>query len=120
MLIMERIIYLFAALYLWTSTSYAQFPPPRQGIQTINSKFNDGVTISYKQVSAQLESQTKPNILKRIAFAKLHLTSSRILAMFTFLAILRHPWSLRLQTLICSSGSSRVEKIQQTRRLAFG
>ena len=35
----------------WASYAQAQFPPPVSGVTTIKSKFNNGITISYKEVS---------------------------------------------------------------------
>lgn len=40
---------LAVGLQLWPVQ--AQFPPPLEGVKIVQSKFNENVTISYKQVS---------------------------------------------------------------------
>jgi len=40
------------AWLLLAPTIYAQFPAPPEGVTVLKSKFGDGVSISYKEVSA--------------------------------------------------------------------
>lgn len=42
--------------FLLPVTVWAQFPPTPEGITILKSKFNENITISYKEVRMEIES----------------------------------------------------------------
>jgi hypothetical protein len=58
------------SLLALAGTSYAQFPPTPEGVTEIESKFGDGVRLSWKEVSLLLYSAS---IEQELTAAERHL-----------------------------------------------
>jgi len=50
----SKLAFLLLSLLSLSPTTVAQFPPPREGITLLRSKFHENVTISFKEVSYYL------------------------------------------------------------------
>lgn len=72
---MSRSLYLLSILQILSAGILAQFPPPPEGVTTVNSKECDGASLSYKQVSNLFPNQVPAFIAydeNRRIFAKQH------------------------------------------------